>query len=396
MLGARFSGPAPRPESPTMRDFVGGGLDKKLAELRKKKTASAAYTAEAPQLPYGATKETKKMKSRGAVILGFLLFAALAFGQSGSLYVSQFPGSTVGAKVANAMNSCPAAPVPCILVIDPGLAAWASGTMPTLCANCTLQDMRSGGVVPPGLSSDGADGISVAGGATVAGPLNANVCPPLPAVQNASCYASLSAAITAACTSATPAVYLPADYTASLSGYAASGYYSLLPICNGLDIGGAGINSGSTIKIANGMMAANPNSNYSVFYYSSGTTPLQNVHIHDLAVDFNGTNNLVPSSVQYQESALLYAPYANDITIERVLMLNNPGTQSISFGNNVSPQTCQRAHIRDNVFHNFGRGVAGNIYAPDHSSVYLQCDDSDLTGNLAFNDTMPTSPVAAA
>ena len=67
-----------------------------------------------------------------------------------TIYVKQFPGATVGAKVANAMAACGANPaVPCILVIDPSLAAWAAGTMPVLCSHCYVADYREG---PPGSS----------------------------------------------------------------------------------------------------------------------------------------------------------------------------------------------------------------------------------------------------
>lgn len=65
-----------------------------------------------------------------------------------TIYVKQFPGATVGVKVANAMAACGANPaVPCILVIDPSLAASPAGTMPVLCSHCYVADYREG---PPG------------------------------------------------------------------------------------------------------------------------------------------------------------------------------------------------------------------------------------------------------
>lgn len=104
----------------------------------------------------------------------FLIFPALpapVCAQSDSMvHVKAFPGVTVGQKVTNAMATCPVAPVPCILVIDASLATAATGTMPTLCATCSLQDYRSGAISPnlPGVSSDGLNGVRVTGGVAAA------------------------------------------------------------------------------------------------------------------------------------------------------------------------------------------------------------------------------------
>jgi hypothetical protein len=74
-----------------------------------------------------------------------LLHDRVAAQTDNTFYVKQFPGVTVGQKVAAAMFSCNAnTAIPCILVIDPSLAAYSSGTMPTLCAQCSLEDFRQG------------------------------------------------------------------------------------------------------------------------------------------------------------------------------------------------------------------------------------------------------------
>lgn len=86
------------------------------------------------------------MKWRVPLFTAVLLFAAAAFAQTdNTIYVRNFAGATVGAKVSAAQVTCgPNTMVPCILVIDPSLAAWATGTMPTLCSHCYLWDFRSG------------------------------------------------------------------------------------------------------------------------------------------------------------------------------------------------------------------------------------------------------------
>lgn len=76
--------------------------------------------------------------------IAFLIAPAARCQSDSMIHINQFPGTTVGDKVANAMKSCPAAPVPCYLVVDASMAVAATGTMPTLCANCHLYDFRSG------------------------------------------------------------------------------------------------------------------------------------------------------------------------------------------------------------------------------------------------------------
>lgn len=91
------------------------------------------------------------MKKVAAFLFLALLFAPFSRAQSdSSIHVNQYPGANVGIKVQNAMASCSSAPVPCILVIDASLASAAAGTMPSLCANCYLQDWRNG---PPTLTA---------------------------------------------------------------------------------------------------------------------------------------------------------------------------------------------------------------------------------------------------
>jgi hypothetical protein len=87
-----------------------------------------------------------KVKRNSGIWVLLLFLAACAFGQTDStLYVRQFPGSDVGTKVGNAAGACNAnLSIPCILVLDPSLAVWPSGTMPTLAPNVSLWDFRSG------------------------------------------------------------------------------------------------------------------------------------------------------------------------------------------------------------------------------------------------------------
>lgn len=84
------------------------------------------------------------------LLLGIVFLAAAAFGQtSNTLYARDFPGSTIGAKVTAAQDACNAnTALKCVIVIDSGLAAYPTGTMPAPCANCVWWDLRQGTQFP--------------------------------------------------------------------------------------------------------------------------------------------------------------------------------------------------------------------------------------------------------
>jgi hypothetical protein len=76
----------------------------------------------------------------------FLGFAGMVAAQTdNTVYVKQFPGSTVGARLSAAMAACSAnRSIPCILVLDPSLSQLPAGTLPSVCPQCTLADYRYG------------------------------------------------------------------------------------------------------------------------------------------------------------------------------------------------------------------------------------------------------------
>jgi hypothetical protein len=87
------------------------------------------------------------MKRILGIIAALAIAVSFAHAQSdNTLHVKDFPGANVGAKVAAAQRSCSTnTTVPCTLVIDSSLAAAPAGTLPALCANCFVQDLRIGG-----------------------------------------------------------------------------------------------------------------------------------------------------------------------------------------------------------------------------------------------------------
>lgn len=101
-------------------------------------------------------------------IFAALIFAAMAATAQtdNTIYVRNFKGSTVADKLTAAMATCGTyVPVPCILVLDPSLAAFPKGTYPTLCSHCYLWDFTGGpptgggSTSYPGVTSDGTGGL---------------------------------------------------------------------------------------------------------------------------------------------------------------------------------------------------------------------------------------------
>lgn len=188
-------------------------------------------------------------------------------------------------------------------------------------------------------------------------------------------------------------VLFPANSTFLVSNSTATGEYGILTIYSNITLQGLDQNT-SVIKCANGVQRLGANWNF-FFYNLAPSNPLTKVVFRTLTFDHNGTNNLVPVGQPGCRNAALFAAYAHDVTIDSCTFVNNAGQQTLAFGANINPQSCQRIHIRNNLFHNGGLGVPGNINQNDHSSVYLQADDSELINNTAYNDTLPSGTTTA-
>lgn len=86
------------------------------------------------------------------VVVALGVLASHAFAQrNNTYYVDQFPGATVGAKANAAQSECNVnTAIPCIIVFDPILSGFATGSLPAQCAQCTWVDWRTPGVIPGG------------------------------------------------------------------------------------------------------------------------------------------------------------------------------------------------------------------------------------------------------
>lgn len=124
---------------------------------------------------------------------------------------------------------------------------------------------------------------------------------------------------------------------------------------------------------------------------NSDSTELDNVKVRGICFDHNGSNNIMtqpPSSYPFTTAGQAVGiQHGDDIVVENNTFLNNPGRQTVMLGKNQTIHTIGKSTIRFNAFINCGKSVTGNSSQTDHSSIYSMCEDSDVYGNLFFNQT---------
>lgn len=102
---------------------------------------------------------------------------------------------------------------------------------------------------------------------------------------------------------------------------------------------------------------------------------LKNMSFTDFTIDLNGSNN---KQISYADplrynSAFYFYCYCENITFQRLRIKNGAGSQLIRVGNDTFAGYGKNIKLLDNVFENFGIGVAGNLQQ-DCSAAYIQAD----------------------
>jgi type II secretory pathway pseudopilin PulG len=114
-------------------------------------------------------------------------------------------------------------------------------------------------------------------------------------------------------------------------------------------------------------------------------TKLQNCSFRWFKIDFNGLNNLVPSSRSFVG---IGARFSSDILIMGVTFFSNPGHQCILFGTTGATIDNQNTRVIACTFHNVGSAVTGNTLSTDHSSIYITGQRAVVSNNLFINDAV--------
>ncbi len=160
------------------------------------------------------------------------------------------------------------------------------------------------------------------------------------------------------------------------------------------------VGDGAVIKVADNVSSRASPQNFAVFYSEAA---LSNVQFDGLTIDLNGQNNYFspdPTNTgltqsqrykRYHQAAIFWegtGGKADDVTISRCTFKNSGGVSVIICGRVGAAGTGRRWRVNDCTFLEMG------LDSYDHSSIYLWCDDANVTGCF-WRNTLQYSPTAA-
>lgn len=158
---------------------------------------------------------------------------------------------------------------------------------------------------------------------------------------------------------------------------------------SGVNIKGCG--ASTILRVANNVNQ--PPIKYPTQLFGAMVTPiyttaaLSNVTFSNFTIDMNGANNSCDGAC-FTWSAVLGADTANNVTVDNVTFLNNPGSNDIEFGGN--PALSSKITINNSHFSNGGYAI--NHAAFDYSAVWLSARDSAVTNNTFEHGSPPGNP----
>jgi predicted nucleic-acid-binding Zn-ribbon protein len=160
-----------------------------------------------------------------------------------------------------------------------------------------------------------------------------------------------------------------------------------------IHIKGDGIDK-TILKVSNGLNAKFP-AGFNVIYSSSSDPRevINNFSVEQLTIDENGGNNITDNVKRYKNAGV-GVRYGNNITVSKVKVVNNPGRQCISIGNNTPENIVKTVTVRDCIFKNMADAVPGNDAQNDHSTIFIIADGQQVIGNTITNDNFSQATTA--
>lgn len=151
---------------------------------------------------------------------------------------------------------------------------------------------------------------------------------------------------------------------------------------------------GSKLKVADGMNNATTGS-FDVFYpqvWTDAAYRVDNASWHDITIDMNGANNLVPvpsygPPFTYKSNIAIGIAFGSNLRVENVTVLNNPGQQTFVFGTD-STHTVVDVWIEGCYVHKVGRDISGNTNQTDHSCIYAIVERLHVHNNTFLCDVL--------
>lgn len=140
-------------------------------------------------------------------------------------------------------------------------------------------------------------------------------------------------------------------------------------------------------KIADGMVS----STQGVAFLYDHDNPIDDATYKDFTVDWNGQNNPNPNTPVGNTTRFGSNGGPTNLHITGVTFLNPGGHHNIW----ISGAGAKNCSVKNCVFINAGRSVADNTLITDHSSIYVDCSQVTIEGNIFFcenlNDTVATA-----
>lgn len=133
-----------------------------------------------------------------------------------------------------------------------------------------------------------------------------------------------------------------------------------------------GTGPASVVKIADGMTS----STQGVGFLYEHTVAISDVKYLNFSVDWNGANNPNPNTPTGNTTRMGAAYDVNNLHIDSVWFKNPGGHHNIYISG-----TGGRNSVTNCVMLNGGKAVAGNTAITDHSGVYIDTDNSCVSGN---------------
>lgn len=158
---------------------------------------------------------------------------------------------------------------------------------------------------------------------------------------------------------------------------------------------GAGLQT--VFKAANGLNTTAADEGFNFIKHvvaDEGVASIENFSVIGITFDHNGLNNLVPAAHPNKSNTAVTVSVGNNIRVQGCAFKTNAGTQTLSFGDNTSPQKVTNLYVLDNLFTDMGGSVTGNIHSIDHSSIYAQAIGGDIRDNQFFNANGPFNNTA--
>jgi hypothetical protein len=116
----------------------------------------------------------------------------------------------------------------------------------------------------------------------------------------------------------------------------------------------------------------------------------ENVGVHNLKIDMNGSDNLMPESYLYMVGYVINFWLCDDVIVDDNRIFDSYGRNTILLGGRTTVGLFgNNGIVTDNLIVNGGTSIIGNDYQDDYSAIYVDYTNSVITGNRITHSRYP-------